>query len=174
MPDIPLQKAPLGLLGAFSLKTLGHNPANFSDAVVPTLDVYDQYLAEDIREIREELTIAIGTRTGSMSHTVPRGYAYRVLGMGCHFTLNVADIALTATVATSIQVPAAVAGIYVEPGGTMIITGATGLVRELGLWLPRPLFMPPGFSISMRVYLSANVTVATSLNSMLLAQRIEL
>jgi hypothetical protein len=169
--DNPLHKAPLGLLGAFALKVLGRNPDKFGEAVLPVVDVYDQYL--DTTEARVVGTMAIGTRTISGAHVLPSRYAYRVLAIGVSFSLDAADVALTATTITSMTSPA-VAGTVTEPQGTMVVNGATGLFRSLGLWLPRPFFLMPGWQIIQRVYLSANVTAATNVNFCMVVQPLEL
>lgn len=166
-----LTAAPLGLLGAFALKVLGKNPDGFGDTVSPVVDVYDQYL--QTTENRTIGAIGIGARTVSMTHTLPDRFCWRVLAIGVNFTLDAADIALTATVITSVTSPA-VAGTIIEPCGTMVVNGATGTNRALGHLLPRPLLLLPGNSIITRVYLSANVTVALNVNSCLLVQPLEL
>lgn len=171
MADSPLHKSPLGLLGAFALKVLGQNPDKFGQTVGPVVDVYDQYL--EPTEARVAASMAIGTRTISGTHTLPNRFAYRVLAIGVSMSLDAADAAITGTTITSMTSPA-VAGTIVEPGGTLVVNGATGLFRSLGIWLPRPFLLTPGWSITQRVYMSANVTAATNVNFCMVVQPLEL
>jgi hypothetical protein len=167
----PLHKAPLGLIGAFALKVLGRNPTEFGDVVTPVVDVYDQYL--EVTESRVVGAMGIGVRTISGTHTPASRFSWRVLAIGVSLSLDAADVALTGTTITSMTSPA-VAGTIVEPGGTLVVNGATGLFRSLGVWLPRPFFLSPGWSITQRVYLSANVTAATNVNFCMVVQPLEL
>jgi len=47
---VRLQKAPIGLLGAFDLKNQGQNPNEFSETVVPTFDASTLYLGRRVEE----------------------------------------------------------------------------------------------------------------------------
>jgi hypothetical protein len=81
MPS-PLQKVPIGLLGALDLKTLGLNPRFFGETVQPTFDVRDFYLLPQLESV---FTDAIGvTALGSIAAVVvPNGQTWRVRAASC-------------------------------------------------------------------------------------------
>src|SRR5262245_52030444 len=103
---VPLQKGPLGLLGAFALKVLGQNPTAFGDTVVPVADVYDQYLAtSELVMVRLQPTIAIGASSATATFPVPPGKVWRLIAASIGSTLNAADAAFTSQAQVALQSP---------------------------------------------------------------------
>jgi len=68
----PLQTAPLALLEAFGLRTLGDNPREFSGEVMPVTDVTEQYLAQRRETLQAvEAGVAASQHSATISITVP-------------------------------------------------------------------------------------------------------
>jgi len=160
-----LQKYPLGLLGALALKVTGRAPPIFSDALVPVVDVFDQYLAQgELQRVGTTTTLVAATKTITATLTVPNGKCWRLLGFGQSFVINAADVALVFGGTMSIVTPAAagVISMYVQNA----IGSDTG--RSTAFTLPRPLFLPAGWGVKVDGYTTAaapanNVIIANGL-----------
>ena len=84
--DSPLQKSPLGLLGALDLKTLGHNPDAFGGLVAPVTEALSFY-SVNFRADRR-----ITGSTFPLSLTVPTGQLWRVWNVSAVIDLSGATI----------------------------------------------------------------------------------
>src|SRR5262245_56671279 len=161
-----LQKSPLGFLGAFALKVLGKNPDVMSDAVVPTADIYDQYLlTQELTRQGATVTLLAAATSIAGNLTVPAGKMWRVLAVGAAMTINAADAALLFDVAVAVLPPGAPAPaqfVSFRPAGTTV-------GRSNGLYLARPLVLPSGWSLNYTVTTSAAApanNVPTSVNAL--------
>lgn len=74
----PLQKSPLGLLGAFDLKTLGSNPSAFGEVVTPVAEVLPFYTVTRRISYTSATTDADVFATQE-TITVPDGKVWRLL-----------------------------------------------------------------------------------------------
>jgi len=169
---VQLQKAPLGLLGAFALKVLGRNPPQFSDVVVPTADVYDQYLAT--QEL-QQLTVAGNANlaaSNTRTFTVPNGKVWRLIGAGAQIGLNVADVALKSIITVNIQSPNG--GLPDGLIGSGVTDTGGAAFRAFGLALRPPIFLPSGWIVGLGLNTSAALTVAVPMQGTVLVQEIDL
>lgn len=157
-----LQKYPLGLLGALALKVTGRAPPVFSDALVPVVDVYDQYLAQgELQRVGQTITLLAATKSITGQQSVPAGKCWRLLGFGQSFVINAADVALSYVGSLSITTPggAGTLGLFNE----VAIGFDTG--RATAFTLPRPIFLPSGWGVNFGAFTTAaapanNVIVA--------------
>lgn len=169
----PLQKAALGVLGWFNLKVLGQNPLQFSDVVMPVVEVGDNYLLQG--ELATESILGTNAGIGSfggppMTISVPAGHVYRILAVGCDFGIAAADNAF----ATDFFATAAISG----TSGlivSQVTTGAQspGAGRFGAFYFPRPLVLAGGSSINVTQRSSGALTVAASQHMYLLRQSID-
>jgi hypothetical protein len=160
MPS-PLQKAPLGLLGAFDLKTLGINPTAFGDTVVPISSTDDFYFLPNQRSTVAAAAVLSGVVA---TQTVPANEIWRIKGIGVACGRNVADVALTLELTVGLG---RVAGFVVPVLKTVFgPVAATDLVQFNGLWLPRVILMRPGdrLVLSLQTTVSANATPSLTLD----------
>lgn len=169
--DSPLQTAPIGLLGALDLKTLGLNPNVFSGTLVPVVDCWDVYLADHLKVVTATGTIGVGSSGGVVNIPVPQGYMWRLLDFGVTALLNVADIAFTSSWVTSLaRTPSTTSAIL----SNLSVLGAAGsLSRSGGLLVPHPLWLPAAWQIQTAVALSANATVAVTLTGRVLVHEFQ-
>lgn len=153
-----LQKSPWGLLGALGLKVTGRNPPLFSDAVIPVVDVYDQYLAQgELKGVSASVNLSLAQSTGQ-NLFVPNGKVWRVLGAGGSTGLAGADAAIVSTADISINnynLGVAFPIVYAFAHNAM----GTG-PRAFGTWFSRPIFLPAGWGLAFHLSFSANITVA--------------
>lgn len=156
-----LQKSPIGLLGAFALKVLGRAPDKFGDTVLPTVDVFDLYLAKS--ELKGVQTAAFvinigGSIVNSPDLVVPNGKVWRVLALSTFTTLNIAD---TALVFSSWFMAISPTVVTIALDSRVAVGYGTG--RNAG-YCPSfgPLVLPAGWILRAGVGSSAAVTVATS------------
>lgn len=152
-----LQKAGLGILGAFGLKVTGQNPPLFGDAVLPVADVFDQYLATSELQLKlDQSNVNLATFNGS-SFTVPNGKVWRVIGAGWGGAVNAADVALKSIIDIGITSPNS------APASVVIASGAPdpggAVTRAFGANFRPPIFLPSGWTISLAFFTSAALTV---------------
>lgn len=169
----PLQKSPLGVLGAFALKVLGRNPDKFGDTVLPTADVYDQYLLQT--ELQMQI-VSAGITVAAFSNAsvllVPPGKIWRVLSVGTQgATITGADLALVWAVIISAINPAGTQAVVTT--GVLVGSAPIGAVRGHGLYLPRPLVLPGGWGLRFQFSTSAAVANANSIQNVALYQEID-
>jgi hypothetical protein len=169
--DSPLQKAPLGLLGALDLKTLGVNPDVFAGSVLPVVDAWEHYLADQLLVTTASSTIGIGTSGASVSPSVPVGYMWRLLAVGVSAVLNVADAAFTSSWGASIARSPDPTSAIIANLQTLGLAGS--LSRSGGFLVPHPLVLQSGWSVQLAVALSANATVAVPIVGRLLVQQFQ-
>lgn len=169
-----LQKAPAGLLGAFDLKVEGRNPPDFGEAIVGTVDVYDQYLAQNQKIDRQTLSIPNPSTQNAGIHTVPAGKCWRLLTVSYTGVLDAADAALTVFAQTRLASdPNNSVVALMEPNGRLATGGANARLVSLAFTLPRPLFLPPGWSVVTVLQLSAAPAVSFSYDSALTIQEFD-
>lgn len=146
MPS-PLQKAPQGWLGALALKVLGGNPNQVSDAVVPIVDIYDQYLAQEELQVRNVVfTLLAATTSNTGFLTVPTGKCWRVIAAGIGTAINAADAALLFDANLQVVPPGAVAGFTAVYAAAALLGTTTG--RSMGVYLGPRLFLPSGWGLA--------------------------
>jgi hypothetical protein len=169
----PLQKSPLGLLGAFDLKTLGHQPNQFGDVVMPVHGVTDQYLLPQLAIVTASATIAIAGNSAVTSIPVPQGQVWRVLAWSIECTLAAADAALGPRGSIAIGDGTAT---FCYVFGNVVIDGTTGggaTAQRFGsALLGNPLWLRPGWNIIGGVVTSAAATVAIPCTLRVLFNRI--
>lgn len=170
-----LQKGPVGLLGALALKVLGRNPPQFGDAVVPTVEVLDQYLAQGELDTQTTGNIDVVGTSNNGALTVPSGKCWRVLCVGFNVTTNAADIVDGYRVGFAIQPPAGAASLVptayqnVPPAPA----GATANGTRFGYYFPRPLFLPPAWGILFQIDTDRAITTQVRMNGFLLRQQFD-
>lgn len=170
--DSPLHKSPDGLLGAFDLKVRGQNPDLFSDRLQPVVDVYDQYLAQQLVPVIGSTGTITGPATGaSTTLTVPDGFAWRVIAVGAISALAAGDAALTAQYSFSLVARSSLPNAVPFAVSPVIAPLAAGnLSRSWGLLLPFPLYLPSGCQILTGMGLSAAPGTPTNFTSRIVAQ----
>lgn len=165
-----LQKGPLGVLGAFSLKVLGRNPTGFGDSVSPVVDVYDQYLASGELQVNNQALATSLAAFNSSTFTVPNGKVWRLMGASLVGALNAADAALLSTLAVAIQSPNSTPqGCRVAAGQTIATAGA----RFVAAVFRPPIFLPSGFKVALELWTSAAITVTSNLQATVLVQEFD-
>ena len=143
MADSPLQKAPLGLLGALDLKTLGDNPSRFQGTVFPMIDAQEYYLAPNL-----DIVTATGNAQTSgteVSYTVPNGYAYRLKAINAGIQLNnVGDLATDGiSVRGGIRLPTGIGAVLCSLNAPTV----PALVNDTESWTScwsGDILLPPG------------------------------
>ena len=165
--DSPLHKAPQGILGAFALKTLGQNPDVFGGTIRPGVDVFDHYLFDELQRRFDNPVVTNPATVSSLgSIIVPQGQVYRILAIGVNGALDAADVALTGLVSVSVN--------PTQSPGPINIWSADfvkgGVFVQAGLYLPRPLTLPPGWEVNCTVVLSAAPAVSFTASFGLLLQ----
>jgi hypothetical protein len=158
---MPLQKAPRGLLGLFSLKVLGQNPFGFADAVQPTFDASAMYGADLI----DTALVSTAGLNNSLSQiiTVPNTEVWRVRGVGMNFLTSAAFAAAASGVALSVQlVP--INGVVSVPITAPFFVGApaASLTYRAGAWLPDPPVLLGGMAIQFSADFAATAGTATA------------
>lgn len=101
MPS-PINTLPLGLLDFLTAKTLGRNPAELADTVLPTLPLQQFYIAAQLERVQSaQFTVAaVGSTFSTM--TVPNSEIWLIdqctastvtlgAGIACRFRVAVAD-----------------------------------------------------------------------------------
>jgi len=164
-----LQKSPIGILGAFALKVLGRNPQLFSEAVTPTVDVYDQYLATSELSVKATSANVNLATFNTSAFVVPNGKCWRLMALGGSFGPNVADIAIHRRLTFSLTGPGNANAVNI--GGGADDTGA--LASSYGFTLRPPIFLPPGWTVAVGLINSAAWTVAVPFNAAILVQEFD-
>jgi hypothetical protein len=170
-----LQKGPVGLLGALALKVLGRNPPQFGDAVVPTVEVLDQYLAQGELDVQATGNVDVVGTTNNAQILVPSGKCWRVLCVGFNVTTNAADIVDGYKVGFAILPPAGVGNLVptaykdVPPAPA----GATLNGTRFGYYFPRPLFLPPAWGILFQIDTDRAITTQVRMQGFLLRQQFD-
>lgn len=169
-----LQKPPTGLLGWFQLKVGGRNPTAFSDTIVPTLEIGDNYLLQGEVAVETGLGTngAIGTTAApQMQVTVPAGKLWRILAIGTDLGLAVADNAFDTAVQITFSMQSVSALIaHLSTNGAK----SPGNGRYAAFYFPRPFLLTAGNIIVLSQYFSAALTVAASQHYYILRQQIDL
>lgn len=168
-----LQKACIALAGALDLKVGGRNPDKFGDTVLPTVEVFDQYLAgEELqRASTAAFNLAIAATNAAANLSVPPGKAWRVLGAGLASNVNVADAALLFDCVISVNQPGLTPPVVIF---AQTMNGST-LSRLGGLYFARPLFLPAGWALVFQIFArGAAPTVAISNVGSALVQEFDL
>lgn len=167
-----LQTAPIGLLGAYGLKNNGANPPEFGDAVTPTVEVSDHYLAtQGLVRASATFNLAIAGLNNSVNVSVTAQKAWRVLAAGISATINVADAALQFDYALFVNQPGLTPPV---PFATGQMVGST-LNKNGAVYLGRPLFLPAGWAIVASIYArAAGPSVAVACVGSALVQEFDL
>lgn len=164
-----LQKSPLGLLGAYALKTDGRNPPEFGESVVPTTDVTDFYLQPQMELARDTATIT-GPAVGAAAElTVGEGELWRIWGASLFFVLAAGDAALLSAPRLAILQPTAPEVLYLPLFTSTNVTGAHN--RVFSSMLPRPLLMRAGLQLNAALTLSAAPGTPVTLELVVLRER---
>jgi len=156
-----LQKAPLGLLGLFDLKTLGDNPSEFGTTVSPSTDVTDLY-AQDLQQVPGVAGTGL-TLNSLMTLTVPNGVVWRVLNVFADVTLNVADVALDSTLVLFADI--AGAGVAFE-WAAYDATAVNNVNRRIGKYFDRPLVLRPGERLNAVLDFTPSVAATGNLRAL--------
>lgn len=165
----PLQKAAHALLGAFNLKVLGQNPDRFGDTVTPVVDIYDQYLVNELLRVSTTVTIAGGSGVTSLvgSPTVPQGFSWRVIAVGCLHNPAAGDVAISTWCAVGASQPNASSSPFFS---AQTVGAPTN--RIASSLLARPLFLPSGWRLDFSSYLSAGPASNLPMTGVALVQQI--
>jgi hypothetical protein len=140
-----LQKAASGLLSFFELKVDGGNPDNFSNTVVPTVEVAEFYAAAI-----QSVAIANGNVQNpgdAIVAAVPAGSAWRVRGVGFDLTLAAATTGLDGAGGSIFYDPGSGGGVLYEAHSIQKITAANAWRMSGGTVFPRPFVALPGTRI---------------------------
>lgn len=143
--------SPRALLGVFGMKVGGENPPFFAETVVPTVDVYDQYLSDLAGIAPETVNPAAGVVTAEVFEgPIVAGITWRVFSLGVVTMLVVgADVGQDSNMSLWLvaldgnQVPIASLEYFV-----------TQTERTIGVLFPRPLWLPPGWRVRASAVLS--------------------
>lgn len=153
-----LQKAPSGLLGAFKLKVDGANPSAFGDGIVPVVDVFDQYLADELTPYTTGPTAAgVGSNQFTQTFSPPAGKVWRLVAAGGYGIVGGADAAFVGAgiiILRSPSGPLTNPFLYAAP-----LPQLTTLARPFAQTFRAPIFVPPGWAVQTQVQWSANLTV---------------
>lgn len=168
--------APRGLLGALEAKIGGENPRDLGMTVVPTIDLYDQYLIERTGIATESAAIAIGTAVTTVT-LLPgaTGVLWRLLGVGAIATVAAADDDHMTMLEVFLVNPT---GTTICPMMPALLTNTPGigtpnlLTRSNGVMLPVPFWLPPGFYLQARVTVDPVPSAAGTLSLRSIYQRI--
>lgn len=171
--NIRLTKAPIGILGTFDMKVEGRNPGFFGDVMTPVADLLDHYALLDCSQQVDQTVMAIGAKTVGATLTPPNGCTWRLIALSSDLTLAAADTAFTGNTIATLSTPGGFPGMALGYGA-LNKNGATGLLNSWGYYLPRPLLMPLGSTISFRTLMSANLTVAATVTHSALVQLVRL
>jgi len=171
---VELQKGPLGLLGWFALKVTGHNPPLFGDAVVPVVEMGDNYLLTSELQIKQP---AAGVNTGTVASwssvfTVTSGKVWRVLGAGSYVALNAADVAIV--IDGSVWMLSPNSGPVGIPLFGRNPPQVAQNLRTAGCTFRPPLVVPSGWAVQLRWDASAALTVSVPWFPSVLVQEIDL
>lgn len=140
-----LQKAPLGVLSAFALKVIGRNPTEFGDTLVPTIDVYDQYLVnQELTRVQTAAILLAATTSIGVLMPVPAGRIWRVLAVGTTGNNNVADGALLFDMLVQVTTPIGGAAVPIVNDRL----GGSSTSKFGAFYLGRPLVLPAGWGLS--------------------------
>jgi hypothetical protein len=150
---------------------MGRNPPAFLDSVTPVVDVYDQYLAAG--ELRTLFDNTAPPLAGSFTRTftVPTGKCWRVLGAGGFVVLNAADVALIAIGAVGIvapNTPASAATVFAQYPPQNGVGS-----RVIGCSFRPPIFLPPGFAVTVTFGFSGAITIAGNAQAQILFQEFD-
>jgi len=174
--DSQLQKPALGLLGALQLKIGGLLPALFGGTIVPTIDVYDQYLAQgELKVVQNTVPISLVNTTSALRTTVPNGKAWRVLGVGGYWNFAAADVALIVQGSVWVVAPGINPGAELScPVFTYNVPQLGQSTRSFGYQCPRPIFLPAGWGFFIDMVSSALPTVANTFTTTCFVQEFDL
>jgi len=155
---VDLQKYPIALLGALGLKVTGRAPPLFSDAGVPSVDVYDQYLAAGEMKLVTTTMPTKPAASNSVTLSVPTSKAWRVIATSVYGSLNAADVALKSYLSVGVQTPSSPLAVLLtsafDPGGAV--------ARQVGIPLRPPIFLTSGFLLSFGLATSAAITITST------------
>lgn len=166
-----LQKAPSGILGWFALKVGGYNPPAFSDAVIPVVEVGDNYLATSELQVKtQNLATTLATFNGN-DFTVPNGKCWRLIGASIFGSLNAADTALKTVISIGIKTPIS------SPAACLLgltESGSGVVTRGHAIALRPPVFLPSGFIVSLGMATNTAITVTSNFSCNVLIQEFDL
>lgn len=168
--DFPLHKAPDGLLGAFDLKTLGHRPDRFAEAIQGTTDVTDFYF-RDLQTIPPAVAGNMTNPGDGIVMTVPAGVVWRMFSIGIAIFTDAADVAIA---------PYGRFDLRTETGATLVYLAPVAMPARQALYtngigafvFQRPLLLKAGSVIGYRSETQYTAPALGSLN--LLAEVIPL
>jgi hypothetical protein len=165
-----LQKGPLGILGWFALKVTGRNPPSFGDAVVPMVEVGDQYLATSELQVKNAVLATSLAAFNQQTISVPAGKVWRLIAASFNGALNAADAALISQMAIAV----------IAPGGASncsLVTGpayASTSIRQVAVLCRPPVFLPSGWSLNFNMFTSAAITVTSNIQCNAFVQEFDL
>jgi len=140
----PLQKAPLGLLQLFRLRSGGVGPEQFGGELTPTVECVDFYGVDRVVGVLE--TSAAGT--ASTMASASSQFARRLLGLSGTFTVGAAG---GTWLHLSINVQIAPSTARIGFGVVHITTPIPTAIYRVAASLPMPLVLPPGHSYVLEV-----------------------
>jgi hypothetical protein len=167
-----LQKGPQGILGWFALKVGGRNPPTFGDAVLPVVEVGDNYLGTSELQIQRVALASALAASNNQDFTVPAGKCWRLIGGSFFGSLNVADVALSSLISIGVKSPTSTVFSVLlsvspkDPGGA-IARGWAASFRP-------PIFLPSGWTVSLALTTSGAITVTSNYQVGVLYQEMDL
>lgn len=172
MADSKLQTAPLGLLGAFQLKTLGDNPTLFGDRLQPVIEAMGFYgLAS------RSFQLATGNLTNpgdTLTLTVPARQIWRVLCVSGRAVIGALDVngfvGFVGTRPTSDVNQSLVA--IAENQVVQPAAGATTIHCAVSSGFGEPFFLGPGAQLALFLGIAFNAARACSLQAIVEAYEI--
>lgn len=148
----PLQKSPLGLLGALDLKVLGRNPDAVPLFLQLAYDAQPFYSAGNLRAVAASQTLGGG---GRAELTVPSGFAWRVVALGGSVSATGGAITGDKLIfGLRVRSAPAAGGFEVNVGSAMLPAFGTDVLDagerfSFGGFLPVPFVLPPSGSLSV-------------------------
>lgn len=135
MRGFQVNRVPPGLLSLLDMKALGQNPVTLSEQLVPTLDLYENYIASISR-------VEDGNTTGTVGATGIFPFVVALASPGELVIVSRAVAAPTANLGAATTLTFSI-GVYDIPSSQMLdsgtpVTGTTG---------GRPLAVAPKFTI---------------------------
>lgn len=150
--NTPLQTAPRALLGALEAKVQGQNPIAFGDTLQPGIEVFDLYLSDRTGVAVDLVTVATPAVNGqAVEGPLTAGITWRVLAVGALVNFaNAADNAIDVRLSINARDPSNV-------GCPILVQEFSGLfnTKQLGLYLGRPFWLPPGWFLTADAELAA-------------------
>lgn len=144
-----INRAPVGLLGFLGIKNFGRNPETLVPSVSPTWDLQEQYLNNAARFRFVSAAIAgVGVQ---VFETVPQNEVWYVTNFAVQINTGAGESITYAIVRVS---NAALNDVAITD--TVTVGASSVGVRQYD----RPIILPPGESLGVRVYAVAGAPVA--------------